>query len=900
MEPYVYFFGAGKAEGGDLGKKILGGKGANLTEMAKLGIPVPPGIVITTTACNYYSKHNKFPDGLMDEVRTKLKLVFEETGKVLGNPENPLLVSVRSGAPISMPGMMDTVLNLGLNEQTIQGLIKLTGNPRFVYDSYRRFINMFSNVVLGMKHEQFEKILESHKQKKGVELDTELSAEDLHAVALDYKALVKQELGEDFPDNVEDQLIKAIEAVFSSWNNERAIIYRQLHTIPHDLGTAVNIQSMVFGNMGDDSGTGVAFTRNPSTGEKRFYGEYLMNAQGEDVVAGIRTPQPIATLEKTSPEVYRHLYEVQERLEAHFGDMQDIEFTIQEGKLYMLQTRNGKRTGFAALKIAVDMVREGKIDEKQALKQVAPESVPSLLAPIFNPEQKQQAVKNGRLLAIGLNAGPGAASAPVVFTAEAAVERARKKQKSLLVRLETSPEDIAGMEAAEGILTARGGMTSHAAVVARGMNTPCVAGCSNLRFIEENGIHRVIIRKEDGSEVEVKEGDHLSIDGSTGEVIEGLLETHPSEIWQVLHGDLPVEQSELARDFIEFMSWADRERKLLVRANADTPRDAKTARIFGAQGIGLCRTEHMFFEGERIISMQEMILADKVDEREKALDKLLPYQREDFIGLFEAMEGFPVTIRLLDPPLHEFLPHDDEHIRELAAKLGFSADKVKERVTELLESNPMLGHRGCRLGITYPEITRMQARAIFEAAAEVHKRGKKIEPEVMVPLVGNVKELELQRAIIDEVAKDVMSKAGVEISYMVGTMIEVPRAAITADKVAEQAQFFSFGTNDLTQTTLAFSRDDADKFLREYINKDIYDRNPFQSVDQEGVGELIKIAMERGRKTRPEIKLGVCGEHGGDPSSIYFFHKVGLNYVSASPFRVAVARLAAARANLGE
>ncbi len=900
MEPYVYFFGDGKAEGSDLGKKYLGGKGANLCEMARLGIPVPPGIVITTTACNQYTKMKSFPDGLMDQVREKMKEVYASTGKVLGDPEKPLLVSVRSGAPISMPGMMDTVLNLGMNDQTIQGMIKLTGNPRFVHDSYRRFINMFSNVVLGIKHEKFEKILEAHKQKKGVELDTELDSDELLAIANDYKAMVRQELGYDFPDNVEDQLVKAIEAVFSSWSNERAIIYRQLNGIPHDLGTAVNVQSMVFGNMGDDSGTGVAFTRNPSTGEKKFYGEYLMNAQGEDVVAGIRTPNPIAHLESTLPDVYKQLFEVQERLESHFGDMQDIEFTIEQKKLYLLQTRSGKRTGFAALKIAVDMVKEGKNDEKHAVKNVAPESVPSLLAPIFYPDEKKKAIESGRLLTTGLNAGPGAASAAVVFTAEHAVERARKKEKSLLVRLETSPEDIAGMEAAEGILTARGGMTSHAAVVARGMNKPCVAGCSELKFSEENGATKLIVRKSDGTEVQIKEGDHLSIDGSTGEVIQGPLEAQPSEIWQVLHGDLPAEQSEIARDFLEFMSWADKERTLTVRANADTPRDARTARIFGAEGIGLCRTEHMFFEGERIVSMQEMILADKVEDREKALDKLLPFQREDFIGLFEAMEGFPVTIRLLDPPLHEFLPHDDEHIRELAAKLGFPAEKVKERVEDLLESNPMLGHRGCRLGITYPEITRMQARAIFEAAAEVQKKGKKIEPEVMVPLVGNVKELELQRTLIDEVAKKVMEEKGVEIPYMVGTMIEVPRAAITADKVAEQAQFFSFGTNDLTQTTLAFSRDDADKFLREYINKEIYDRNPFQSIDQEGVGEMIKIAMEKGRKTRPDIKLGVCGEHGGDPTSIYFFHKIGLNYVSCSPFRVAVARLAAAKARLDD
>ncbi len=898
MEQFVYYFGAGNAEGGHLGKKELGGKGANLSEMAKLGIPVPPGVTVTTGASNFYSQNNRFPDGLMDQVWNKLHMVYDATGKVLGDPNRPLLVSVRSGAPVSMPGMMDTILNLGLNEATIEGMIRMTGNPRFVWDSYRRFIQMFSNVVLGVKHEKFEKILDSHKHRKGVAHDTGLDADDLHRVADDYRVMVRQELGMDFPTDVGDQLVRSIEAVFKSWNNERAIIYRQINSIPNDLGTAVNVQSMVFGNMGEDSGTGVAFTRNPSTGEAKFYGEFLMNAQGEDVVAGIRTPMPIAELERVMPDVYHQLFQVQERLEGHFGDMQDIEFTIEQKKLYMLQTRNGKRTGFAALKVAVDMVREGKIDQNKALLQVPPESIPSLLAPIFNSDDKNRAIKEGKLLAKGLNAGPGAASGIVVFTAEEAVAHARKKQKCVLVRMETSPEDIAGMEAAEGILTARGGMTSHAAVVARGMNKPCVVGCGDLRFSEEGHVIKVTVKKPTGEEVTLKEGDQISIDGSTGEVMEGHLDTKPSEVWQVLNGELPAEQSEIGRDFVEFMNWADKVRRLDIRANADIPRDAKAARIFGARGIGLCRTEHMFFEGERIVAVQEMILADTVEDREKALAKLLPYQKSDFIGLFEAMEGFPVTIRLLDPPLHEFIPHTEEHMRDLAGKLGISFEKVKDRVVGLQESNPMLGHRGCRLGITYPEITRMQARAIFEAAADLIKRGKKIHPEVMVPLVGKVKELKLQKDIIVEVARQVMVENSLHIDYQVGTMIEVPRAAITADQVAQEAQFFSFGTNDLTQTTLAFSRDDADKFLRDYLRLEIYDRNPFASVDQEGVGELIKIAMAKGRQTRPDIHLGVCGEHGGDPTSIDFFHRIGLNYVSASPFRVAMARLAAARAAL--
>ncbi len=834
----------------------------------------------------------------MDQVHKKMEEVHKITGKVFGDAEKPLLVSVRSGAPISMPGMMDTILNLGMNESTIQGMIKLTGNERFVYDSYRRFIQMFGNVVLGIKHEKFEHALHAQKEKRGVKHDTELDVSDLQEVIKAYRMIVKETTGEEFPDDVQQQLIKAVEAVFASWNNERAIVYREIHSIPSDLGTAVTIQSMVFGNMGEDSGTGVAFTRNPSTGERKFYGEYLMNAQGEDVVAGIRTPQPISNLEQTNADVYRQLVDIQSRLENHFKDMQDIEFTIEKGKLYMLQTRNGKRTGFASLRIAVDMVQEGFIDKKTALMRVDPESVPSLLAPIFNPEEKNKAVAAGKVITQGLNAGPGAASAVVVFTPEEALVRTRKKERVLLVREETSPEDIAGMEVAEGILTARGGMTSHAAVVARGMNKPCVVGCSDLHFYKEGDTQAIRVTNEKGETITIKEGDQISIDGSTGDVIQGHLETHPSEIWQVLHGELDEKNSKIAQDFKLFMGWVDEVRKLKVRTNADTPRDARAARLFGAEGIGLCRTEHMFFEGERIVAMQEMILADTVEDREKALAKLLPYQKEDFIGLFEVMNGLPVTIRLLDPPLHEFIPHEEHHIVELAGKLNLSVDKVRDRVHELQESNPMLGHRGCRLGITYPEITRMQARAIFEAACEVKARGMDILPEVMVPLVGNVKELHLQRTIIDDTAKLVMGEKNCQFNYMVGTMIEVPRAAVTADEIADEAQFFSFGTNDLTQTTLAFSRDDADRFLRHYIRQEIYDRNPFQTIDQNGVGKMVQMAMEKGRQTRPDIKLGVCGEHGGDPRSIKFFHKIGLNYVSCSPFRVAVARLSAARAEL--
>ncbi len=891
---YVYFFSESRAEGQKLGKKILGGKGANLVEMAHLGIPVPPGIVITTTACNHYTESGAFPAGLQEQINAKLPEVEKTLNREFGGAENPLLVSVRSGAPISMPGMMDTILNLGLNENTIKALIASTGNERFVRDSYRRFIQMFGNVVQGISGEKFEHILEEHKKKAGVEHDTDLDSTHLTAIAGDYRALVKQETGSDFPDDVREQLRQAVEAVFRSWNNERAVFYRRLNGIPDDLGTAVTIQSMVFGNMGDDSGTGVAFTRNPSTGEKKFYGEYLLNAQGEDVVAGIRTPHPIQDLKGDMPEVYEKLFDIQKRLERHFGDMQDIEFTIEKKRLFLLQTRNGKRTGAAALRVAVEMVKEGLINEKKALMQVDPEAIPSMLAPVFVPDPKKKAVKDGRLVARGLPAGPGAASGKIVFTSGGAMETSGK-EKVILVRQETSPEDIMGMEASQGVLTARGGMTSHAAVVARGMNKPCVVGCSAITIDLEAGI--MTARQKNGQTITLKEGDELSIDGSTGEVISGLLPTEASEIDQALNGKLDRE-SPMAKNFKRLMQWADVARKLKVRANADTPRDAKAARNYGAEGIGLCRTEHMFFDGNRLTVMRQMILADTEDERKAALNKLLPFQRDDFVGIFRVMDGLPVTIRLLDPPLHEFLPHKRKQDEELARHIDMTPEEIKRRSVALKEENPMLGHRGCRLGITFPEITAMQTRAIIEAALTVKRDGVSVTPEIMVPLVGHLREFQLQKEVIDRTAREVMDEAGVEMDYLVGTMIEIPRAAVRAHEIARDAEFFSFGTNDLTQMTLAFSRDDSGSFLDDYLEHRIYERSPFQTLDQEGVGELVNIAIERGKETRPDIKLGVCGEHGGDPGSINFFHDAGLNYVSCSPFRVAVARLSAARTAL--
>jgi len=868
----VYFFGNGYAEGDRGMRNLLGGKGANLAEMTSLGIPVPPGFTITTEVCiEYYNNGKKWPEGLEEQVKEAIAKVEQAMGAEFGSVENPLLLSVRSGARVSMPGMMDTILNLGLNDQAVEGLAKRTNNPRFAYDSYRRFIQMYSDVVLGVDHSKFERLIDEMKEKKGVKLDTELDADDLKALVEQFKALVQQEVG-GFPEDPWEQLKGAINAVFDSWNNPRAIRYRKIHDIPHDWGTAVNVQSMVFGNLGETSGTGVAFTRDPATGEKVYYGEYLINAQGEDVVAGIRTPEPLAALEQQMPEVYRQLTDVFERLEKHYKDMQDVEFTIQEGKLYMLQTRSGKRTAQAAVKIAVDMVREGLIDEKTALLRVEPEQLDQLLHPTIS----EKARKSATVLATGIAASPGAAVGRVVFTAADAEAWKERGEDVILVRLETSPEDIGGMDAAKGILTARGGKTSHAAVVARGMGKPCVTGAGEIKIDEEN-------RQFTVGQQTVKEGDWITLDGSTGEVF---------------LGQLALEQPEVTGDFAQIMEWADKHRALKVRTNADTPHDAEVARNFGAEGIGLCRTEHMFFGEGRILAVREMILAQDSESRKRALDKLLPMQRGDFYGIFKAMEGYPVTIRLLDPPLHEFLPQDAEAQAQVAKELGVTVEEVRRRVQQLHEFNPMLGHRGVRLAITYPEIYEMQVRAIFEAATQLAKEGVKVIPEVMIPLVGTVRELEEIKASLVKVAEEVMSEAGVRVEYQFGTMIEVPRAALLADKIAQEAEFFSFGTNDLTQLTFGYSRDDAGHFLPAYLDKGILEKDPFQSLDQDGVGQLVQIGVERGRKTRPNLKVGICGEHGGDPASVKFCHRVGMDYVSCSPFRVPVARLAAAQANI--
>jgi len=868
----VYFFGNGHAEGDRGMRNLLGGKGANLAEMTSLGIPVPPGFTITTEVCiEYYNNGKKWPEGLEEQVKEAIAKVEQAMGAEFGSVENPLLLSVRSGARVSMPGMMDTILNLGLNDQAVEGLAKRTNNPRFAYDSYRRFIQMYSDVVLGVDHSKFERLIDEMKEKKGVKLDTELDADDLKALVEQFKALVQQEVG-GFPEDPWEQLKGAINAVFDSWNNPRAIRYRKIHDIPHDWGTAVNVQSMVFGNLGETSGTGVAFTRDPATGEKVYYGEYLINAQGEDVVAGIRTPEPLAVLEQQMPEVYRQLTDVFERLEKHYKDMQDVEFTIQEGKLYMLQTRSGKRTAQAAVKIAVDMVREGLIDEKTALLRVEPEQLDQLLHPTIS----EKARKSATVLATGIAASPGAAVGRVVFTAADAEAWKERGEDVILVRLETSPEDIGGMDAAKGILTARGGKTSHAAVVARGMGKPCVTGAGEIKIDEEN-------RQFTVGQHTVKEGDWITLDGSTGEVF---------------LGQLALEQPEVTGDFAQIMEWADKHRALKVRTNADTPHDAEVARNFGAEGIGLCRTEHMFFGEGRILAVREMILAQDSESRKRALDKLLPMQRGDFYGIFKAMEGYPVTIRLLDPPLHEFLPQDAEAQAQVAKELGVTVEEVRRRVQQLHEFNPMLGHRGVRLAITYPEIYEMQVRAIFEAATQLAKEGVKVIPEVMIPLVGTVRELEEIKASLVKVAEEVMSEAGVRVEYQFGTMIEVPRAALLADKIAQEAEFFSFGTNDLTQLTFGYSRDDAGHFLPAYLDKGILEKDPFQSLDQDGVGQLVQIGVERGRKTRPNLKVGICGEHGGDPASVKFCHRVGMDYVSCSPFRVPVARLAAAQANI--
>jgi pyruvate,orthophosphate dikinase len=884
MAKWVYHFGGGSAEGRADMRNLLGGKGANLAEMSSLGLPVPPGFTATTEVCtHYYANGQKYPGELTAQVEAGVAHIEKIVGLKFGDPKAPLLVSVRSGARVSMPGMMDTVLNLGLNDETVKGLAAKSGDARFAYDSYRRFIQMFGNVVLGVEHHNFEDILDFHKQDKGANLDTELTAEDWQKVIADYKAKVEEELGKPFPQDPKEQLWGAIGAVFGSWNIPRAVTYRKINSIPEDWGTAVNVQAMVFGNMGEDCATGVAFTRNPSTGAKEFYGEYLINAQGEDVVAGIRTPQHLTiegkkannstlpAMEETMPEVFGQLMKVREQLERHYTDMQDIEFTVQQGKLYMLQTRNGKRTAQAALKIAVDMCHEGLINKKTAVARIEPASLDQLLHPTLDPKAKKDVI--GR----GLPASPGAACGKVVFTADEAEDRASKGEKVILVRVETSPEDIHGMHAAVGILTTRGGMTSHAAVVARGMGRPCVSGAGDLRV---DAAQKIMVVKGQ----KIAEGDLITIDGGTGEVMLGAVPT----IEPVLSGD-----------FATLMGWADEFRKLRIRTNAETPLDARTARQFGAEGIGLCRTEHMFFDGDRIIAMREMIMAEDVAGRKKALAKILPMQRQDFVELFQIMKGLPVTIRLLDPPLHEFLPHSREEMAEVAAAAGISVDLVAYRASQLQESNPMLGHRGCRLGITYPEIYEMQARAIFEAAAEVKaKQGDTAEPEIMIPLVGIPKELTLMREIIDRVAKEVAEKSGGAIPYSVGTMIELPRAALLAGQIAKDAAFFSFGTNDLTQTTYGLSRDDAARFIQSYERQGIIERDPFITIDVEGVGELVKIAAERGRKTRPNIKLGICGEHGGDPASIHFCAEVGLDYVSCSPYRVPIAKLAAAQAAL--
>lgn len=884
---YVYFFGGGSADGNAKLKNLLGGKGSGLAEMARTGAPVPPGFTITTEVCNMFYAKKGLPKELEPQVSDAMKKIEKLTGKKFGDKENPLLVSVRSGAKFSMPGMMDTILNLGLNDKIVQGLIKLTMDERFGYDAYRRLIQMFGNVVLGIEKSKFEEIISAKKEEKGVKLDTELTADDWKDVVEKYKALIKEETGSPFPQDPMVQLKMARDAVFKSWNNPRAVTYRKLNKIPDNLGTAVNVQAMVFGNMGQDSGTGVGFTRNPATGEKTFYGEYLTNAQGEDVVSGVRTPKQILELQKEMPDVYKQLQEITEKLEKHYRDVQDFEFTIEKGKLYMLQTRTGQRTGLAALRIAVEMVEEKLITKEEAIMRVKPEQLDQLLHPMFLEEERAKY----KSIAKGLPASPGAATGKVVFTADEAVDEA-KKDPVILVRKETVPDDIHGMSVAQAILTATGGMTSHAAVVTRGMGKPCVAGCSALNIDEENALFTV------KGEV-VKKGDWISLDGMTGEVYIAKIPTGPSQILQVLDGKMKPQDSLIYQLYSKFMFWVDKKRKIGVRANADIPRDAKIARQFGAEGIGLCRTEHMFFGPDRIPLMQKMILADTEEERRKALNGLMPLQKSDFLGLFKEMKGFPVIIRTLDPPLHEFLPKTEEEAEELSKKIDIPAEKIWQKTQSLHEFNPMLGHRGCRLGITYPEITEMQARAIFEAACELKKEGETVLPEVMIPLVGFLSELKNQKEIVVRVADEVMKKHNVKIKYMVGTMIEVPRGAITADEIAREAEFFSFGTNDLTQMGLGFSRDDAGRFIRDYLDRKIFADDPFQTLDQTGVGQLIKIGIEKGRKTNKKLEIGICGEHGGDPESVKFCHRVGMNYVSCSPFRVPIARLAAAQEAIG-
>jgi pyruvate,orthophosphate dikinase len=922
---HVYTFATNASQGRADMKNLLGGKGANLAEMGALGIPIPPGFTITTEVCTYFYQNNKqYPEALANEVRDALTFLEDQMNAQFGSNETPLLLSVRSGARVSMPGMMDTVLNLGLNDQAVEGLIAQTGDPRFAYDSYRRFVQMFGDVVLQVRpateddHDPFEVELEKMKQARGVSQDVDLSWEDLKVLVGRFKEVVREHTGQPFPEDPMAQLWASIGAVFGSWGNERAMIYREMNGFDHNWGTAVNVQAMAFGNMGEGCATGVGFTRDSGSGERRPNGEFLLNAQGEDVVAGIRTPMELTladsrmratdmgmdeasrrvnypSLEELMPEMFAELMAIYDRLEAHYRDMQDVEFTIQKGKLYMLQTRVGKRTGFAAVRIAADMVDEGLITAKEAVMRVTPDQLDQVLKPIFNPADKGRALNTGRKLARGLPAGPGAATGRVVFSASAAEVAAKASQEPIiLVRHETSPEDIKGMRLATGVLTARGGMTSHAALVGRQMGKVCVVGCSELDINYSTKTMQV------GSK-SLKEGDWVSLDGFTGEVLEGRIETVESEVLEaVMSGRQPRDNQDIYYHYSKLMGWADEFKRLAVRTNADEPEAARMAVLNGAVGIGLCRTEHMFFSGERILAVRQMILADTLEEREAALAKLLPMQREDFKGIFKEMDGFPVTVRTLDPPLHEFLPHGDAGVVAMANELGLDVDRVRHKVETLTESNPMLGHRGCRLGNVYPEITAMQARAIFEAALDAQAEGAKVLPEIMIPLVGHVNELRGQRQVVEDVAQAVFAERGEQVKYLVGTMIELPRAAVTADQIATVAQFFSFGTNDLTQTTMGISRDDAGGFLAHYQEAGIFPANPFASLDVEGVGELVRIAVERGRQTNPDIKLGICGEHGGDPASVHFFHKVGLSYVSCSPPRVPVARLAAAQANLLE
>ncbi|MFZ2448012.1 MAG: pyruvate, phosphate dikinase [Syntrophobacteraceae bacterium] len=911
MPKYVYFFEEGNGDGNAQMKPLLGGKGANLAEMANMGIPVPPGFTITTDICAHYYQHNgEYPVDLKGQVDEALHRLEKLMDRKFGDPDNPLLVSVRSGAALSMPGMMDTVLNLGLNDQTVQGLIKQTGDERFAYDCYRRFIAMYGDVVLGLKPQSkdeldpFDLAIEEMRMKRGVEFDNQLPACDLKELIERYKGLIRERKKIEFRQDPHDQLWGAITAVFGSWNTPRAIAYRELNDIPETMGTAVNVQAMVFGNMGDDCGTGVAFTRNPATGENVFYGEYLINAQGEDVVAGTRTPQPInqhqksdgvgPSLDETMPEIYEQLDGIRTKLDRHYRDMQDIEFTIEKSKLWMLQTRTGKRTGFASFKIAVDMVREGIISKEESLMRVDPDQLNQLLRPTFDPKAKMDALKDGVLLARGLNAGPGAATGRVVFNAHDAEEWAKRGEVVILVRLETSPDDIRGMHASRGILTARGGMTSHAALVARQMGKVCVVGCGDLEIDYRN-------RRMTVADRVIREGQYLSLDGTAGEVFAGQIPTRPSEILRVIiDKSLAPQRSQVYQDYVALMGWADEFRRLEIWTNADQPNQAEEAIAFGAEGIGLTRTEHMFFEGNRIDAVREMILAEDHEGRERALAKLLPMQKDDFKGLFRVMRDKPVTIRTLDPPLHEFLPHDEKDIQKLATKMGVPFEQLQAKVVSLHEANPMLGHRGCRLGVSYPEITAMQVRAIIEAACEIEAEGLGVHPEIMIPLVGDVAEFKNQREIVDSIAREVMEQCGIHIDYNVGTMIEIPRGALTADEIAEAAEFFSFGTNDLTQMVFGISRDDAGKFLPTYLASKIWEYDPFSRLDQKGVGSLMEIAVKKGRSVRPDLKIGICGEHGGDASSVEFCHKIGLNYVSCSPYRIPIATLAAAQAAIKE